>query len=349
MFYDVLIIGAGPAGLAAAARLREKTPSALFTNEEHARYWKHHKIPTTLQKEHKRKSKQRKESVDSGYASTDENVTSNQHQDEHPSIVVLDADDDQWLSRWKDNFVSLQISHLRSPLFFHPDPQDRDGLLAYAHEQGRTAELIEITNVAGKESSKHERRCQGQGKHKTKRKVERHLKLDGRDQIDYFTPSTKLFEDYCDEVVRRYGLNGVVQRARVSDVVYDATPDGLDHGLFTVMAGTGVFLARVVVVATGPGNCGVPSIPRNCSPGIPRPVVSMHGLSHVFHHNGTRLPSYIDQKLVQGLSAEVIVVGGGLTSAQLTDLLLRRHKNLKVHLLLRRKKIQIKPFDVDIA
>lgn len=349
MFYDVLIIGAGPAGLAAAARLREKTPSALFTNEEHARYWKNHKIPTTLQKEQKRKSKQRKESVDSGYASTDENATRKQNQAEYPSMVVLDADNDQWLSRWKDNFASLQISHLRSPLFFHPDPQDRDGLLAYAHEQGRTAELIEITNVAGKEISKHERKCQCQGKHKQKRKVERHLKLDGRDQIDYFTPSTKLFEDYCSEVVRRYGLDGVVQKARVKDVVYDASPDGLDHGLFTVMTDTGLFLARVVVVATGPGNSGAPSIPRNFSPSTPGPVRSMHGLSHVFHCNGTRLPSHIEKKLAQGLSAEVIVVGGGLTSAQLTDLLLRRHKNLQVHLFLRRKKIQIKPFDVDIA
>ena len=36
--HDVVIVGAGPCGLAVAARLCEHTPSAIFTDEEHQRY-----------------------------------------------------------------------------------------------------------------------------------------------------------------------------------------------------------------------------------------------------------------------------------------------------------------------
>ena len=116
MFYDIIVIGAGPCGLAAAARLREKTPTALFTNDEHARFWKSHRQHhNSLEQELKR----RKSSVDSGYGSQSEQEDI--HDQEDPSIAVLDADSAQWMSQWRQRFADLQISHLRSPLFFHPE------------------------------------------------------------------------------------------------------------------------------------------------------------------------------------------------------------------------------------
>jgi hypothetical protein len=73
-------------------------------------------------------------------------------------IAVLDSDGDTWMSAWNDNFDRLQISHLRSPMFFHPDPRDRDGLLGYAYDEGRENELREIPGVVGKSLSKYQRK-----------------------------------------------------------------------------------------------------------------------------------------------------------------------------------------------
>ena len=62
------------------------------------------------------------------------------------------------MSAWDSKFSRLGISHLRSPMFFHPDPRDRDGLLEFAYKEGRESELKEITGVVGKSLSKHQRK-----------------------------------------------------------------------------------------------------------------------------------------------------------------------------------------------
>lgn len=143
MIYDVAIIGAGPCGLAAAARLRESTPSALFTDDEHERYWRRFRHTETIETEKKRRRK-----ASSATTSSEPELPSR-------SMIVLDAHSNQWMSAWKERFKYLQIEHLRSPLFFHPDPRDRDGLLGYSHFHDRAGELHEIHNVVGRELSKH--------------------------------------------------------------------------------------------------------------------------------------------------------------------------------------------------
>lgn len=143
MLYDVAIIGAGPCGLAVAARLREATPSALFTDDEHARYWKRFNRSESIEKE--------KKCARRGQTRRDSYPTSQYKR----SIVVLDANAGGWMAAWRARFRHLQIDHLRSPLFFHPDPRDRDGLLEFSHSTNRSDELEEIHNVVGKEISKH--------------------------------------------------------------------------------------------------------------------------------------------------------------------------------------------------
>jgi len=150
--YDVIIIGAGPCGLAVAARLCEATPSALFTDSEHQRYhWM--KASSSRQTSKPIRASQRSNTVQDRLlrgTSFDQNG--------FLDIAVLDADSKTWMSAWNEKFKALNISHLRSPMFFHPDPRDRDGLLGFAYQQGREKELKEIKGIVGKELSRHQRK-----------------------------------------------------------------------------------------------------------------------------------------------------------------------------------------------
>ncbi|THY82356.1 FAD/NAD(P)-binding domain-containing protein [Aureobasidium pullulans] len=156
--HDVLIVGAGPCSLAVTARLCEETPSAIFTDEEHRRYhWiKRHGDRASIKNKRTGQTKQPKKSQTCRNYST----------------LVLDGTGNHWMERWNQLFKTFEISHLRSPMFFHPDPLDRDGLLSYTYEQGRDRELVEIPEARPS------------------------VTIDERDRKDYFTPSRSLFQDY---------------------------------------------------------------------------------------------------------------------------------------------------------
>lgn len=162
---DVLIIGAGPCGLAVAARLREETPSAIFTDEEHQRYhWiKRHSGRMALVQAHNRKIngvKAEKYIKRKGgeCCTASSKPFQKQVSSSSPSMLVLDSTGDRWIQKWERSFRTLQIPHLRSPMFFHVDPRDRDGLLAFSHETGREKELWEIGGCVGQEQSKHRKK-----------------------------------------------------------------------------------------------------------------------------------------------------------------------------------------------
>lgn len=147
VLHDIIVVGAGPCGLAVAARLQEHTPSALFTDNEHERYhWlKRHKARATVQK---RRGSRR-------VVAPSRSSISLSAATRKLSMLVLDSTANTWMARWDRLFGRFEIQYLRSPMFFHVDPSDRDGLLAFSHEEKREGEVLEIRGCVGRELSKH--------------------------------------------------------------------------------------------------------------------------------------------------------------------------------------------------
>lgn len=110
------------------------------------------------------------------------------------------------MSAWDSKFAELQITHLRSPMFFHPDPRDRDGLLGWVYKNGRERELREIKGVIGKGLSKYQR------KQATKQRPsalpQETSYLDERFRPDYYRPC----KARPDNIVRT-GESGLISRA----------------------------------------------------------------------------------------------------------------------------------------
>lgn len=177
------------------------------------------------------------------------------------------------------------------------------------------------------------------------------VEINERERKDYFTPPQSLFSNHCQSVVDRYGLgDGVLRHESVEDLEYGSfkhTSD--DEKLFRVKTDKGgIHYAKTVVLAVGPGNSAC--IPKEIeglhhTPGTPLPP----RVCHAMMIKGEFPDPSVGAIIAAGVRpANVLVVGGGLTSAQLTDLAIRRGVGNVWHLV-RGRSCQIKYFDADLA
>ena len=234
------------------------------------------------------------------------------------NIKVVDSSGCDWLNSWTMNFAALGISHLRSPMFFHPCPRDRDGLLAFARETGRGNDCVEIANCVGKSMSKHRRKRKTAKGYSVGSSSKAILEIDERDRKDYFTPSAEIFHDFCQDVVQRYSLKDLVEQTEVSSIDFGYLDEFGEHGdpgtkVFKVTTVKGAInFAKVVVLAIGAG--GKPTMPWQLS------AAEREGACH-----NSQLPKQmlltksLKQKILARVPTAVVVIGGGLTSAQIAN------------------------------
>ncbi|CAE6356374.1 unnamed protein product [Rhizoctonia solani] len=379
-FFDLVVIGAGPAGLALVARILESRPAALYTDQEHVYlHWlQRSRNPSLL--------KTRKRGPGSDWVAVDDTPYQKNgcHCGAQMRILVLDKLGEGWMTNWNRHFRAFNISHLRSPLFWHPDPADLDALISFAERKGRSTsgpptvlfsqgqsasprpELIEIPGCVGAEISKHKRTSR---RSRPEANYARLVQKSGptvneRDRRDYFTPGTALFHDFVQEdVVQRYGLahpapwpaaksgldvprSGAVTMLQGEVASLDWVPlhiEGSGHTTgFRVQTNDGTCIgAKAVVCAVGMGGC--PSIPAVISSSNPTKTAT-HGRgwahsSFLANPDYTFPPSYCNRRTI-------VVIGGGLTSAQICHLALQ--KGFSKVILILRGFMKVKPFDVTL-
>ncbi|CAI5757361.1 unnamed protein product [Candida verbasci] len=321
-FFDVIIVGGGTCGLAVAARLCENCPGSIFTEDEHQRFhWlkqRGHKV-NLLDKP--------------GYS----NCASFKSSD----ILVLDLMDNKFCSQWEQQFKSCQIPYLRSPMFFHLDPVTIDGMYNFSFLNNRQNELMEITNVVGKEFSKHQ---QKRIKRKKSNRIDDKthdangiVDINMRDWRDYYRPSTKLFHDYNEEIVTRYNLQNCVRQDEVSYIEYKLLQSGenIGKGLVITTKSGKQYGCKIGIVSTGHfGDINYPIKPFN----------NTKNTCHTTHLFQNKVKFLDDHYFKNRKSKNIVIVGGGLTSAQLAHVACQ-DPTVKSVTLLFRSPIKIKHFD----
>ena len=111
--YDVVVVGAGPAGLATLSALQESYSLDILNDSQ-------------IHKMYKSAGRRQQGSTSS----------------KMKRVCVIDPSG-SWMTAWKSNFSKLGIQYLRSPAMAHPDAFDQHALLAYSVEKGQKIDLQE--------------------------------------------------------------------------------------------------------------------------------------------------------------------------------------------------------------
>ncbi|BGP36399.1 hypothetical protein JCM10449v2_000300 [Rhodotorula kratochvilovae] len=382
-FSPLVIIGAGPHALALAARLAEPRPAALYSDLEHARLsWLQREQRTAPSssslgtsgrkaKEHRLPVKghwSARRLVPPATATLAHPVVGSDDADDEvppagPAIQVLDSSSSEWMARWDGFFAGLRIEHLRSPMLFHPAPADANALVAYARRTGREDELEPIKGVVGAELSKYQRK-------KNPSRVGRAVMINEREREDYHRPSSTLFRSFIrDDLISRYRTAPLVEHTTVTSVAYETVhvAGRAPETAFVVRStrhdgAEEVRVARAVVMAVGPSSA--PNVPCVIRDALPPPATEAEAGTAPWrkedicgrgwcHSAAFALPrcrpmdGELGERVRQGLPTRVVVIGGGLTSAQIVDSLLSA--GVTSVTLLSRSHIKTKHFDFDLS
>lgn len=170
-----------------------------------------------------------------------------------------------------------------------------------------------------------------------------------RFQNDYHRPSQSIFCDHCDNVAHHYNLHdGLVHKETVSDIRYGITDEAPSaNNIFTVVTNKSVRYARTVILAVGPANSPVlPTIPSLTYPGQSATSVLPQACHSMNIQQGSFPCPVVQQRIQEGRETNILVVGGGLTSAQLADLAIRKGTSRVWHIM--RGPLKRKHFDVQL-
>ena len=312
----LLVIGAGPHSLSLVLRLLEDSKADTLTVAEQDRllFW-NVRGPSHLK----------------GRARLDEQ-----------GIIVVDPSG-AWLSQWGKQFGALDIQHLRSPATVHPDPFDDDALRRFAFAHGRLDELMAPESFD---------RLKGINKSVSSIKRSQLSGFNEHNRSKYLLPSTRLFWDFCSDLVRSHHLQDIVVPASVLSVQHEGTSETHPYRFIVNLSNGSRIHAAAVVWAGNALQKRIPTWARSFySIGPPRSPILLHSSDIIASFPCAGIGKHSDTPVEKSdkshffkAGSHVVIIGRGLTAGHLVINALRAGCK-SVHMIVRRY-LRVKQFDL---